>query len=67
MGWILWSCFIVFVIYPLSTGPVILILERLDVDSDLIEAIYAPLILVADTFEPVEDFFMWYLLGVWGI
>ena len=68
----LWTCFVLFIVYPLSFGPVC----RLWLAAfgsppapssawDLLVAIYAPLIYLGNTFPPVADFFLWYL-GLWG-
>ena len=64
--WSLWACLLVFIIYPLSTGPVILLIQHTGADESLIGSIYAPLMFLSNSFEPVEDFLIWYF-DLWGI
>jgi len=67
--WVGWALFLLFVVYPLSTGPVCRLLLELGVLPDCIDAletVYAPLIYLSDAWEPLEDFFVWYL-QLWGV
>ena len=64
-----WLCVLVFIVYPLSTGPVWLLCEELQLDAswDIRLAFYAPLVALCDAFEPVEDFFDWYVGLFWDM
>jgi hypothetical protein len=68
-GWLLWACFILFIAYPLSTGPAISLWVATDSASlrHSIEAFYAPLEVLSENCEPAEDFFQWYIGTLWGV
>jgi len=67
-AWMLWPCFILFVVYPLSTGPVWRLCKAFDLDSNYSVRIvlYAPMIALCSAFDPLNDFVNWYL-GLWGV
>ena len=73
LSWILWSWMGLFVIYPLSTGPVVSLCLAIDgpysggsMGWKTVEVVYAPLILLSEEFLPVANFLEWYL-GFWGL
>lgn len=73
LSWLGWLWVGLVVIYPLSTGPVVHLCLTVDgpysVNSaawKTVEMFYAPLIYLIEEFEPVSDFFEWYL-DLWGL
>ena len=68
-GWVLWVCFVLLVVYPLSVGPAVRLYEATSNAAlrNSIEAFYTPLVVLCDACDPVEDFFIWYVEAVWGI
>jgi hypothetical protein len=56
---------LVFVVYPLSTGPVGRAVNRGKLPYDKVMAFYAPLIAVVKGCAPLERFFDWYVLELW--
>ena len=65
--WVLWLCFFLFVVYPLSTGPLFVLFQHTGADQSLLTTIYAPFVFLSDNFEPVADFFAWYVGDIWGL
>ena len=64
--WIFWPCFILFILYPLSTGPVVLLLEKGIISDDRFLVIYKPLELVYENSDTAQRFFDWYT-ELWGL
>lgn len=52
-------------VYVLSTGPAVKLVEHGVIAGSSLETVYAPLVLLANHCEPVSDFFEWYLCEVW--
>jgi hypothetical protein len=61
-----WVACIVFIVYPLSTGPALCLYEKGIARSE-IEAFYTPLVSVVRHSDLLEAFFEWYLLELWQI
>jgi hypothetical protein len=66
LGSILMWFGIAFVLYVLSTGPVVRCLDGVPGGERIITTVYFPLIVLADACEPAKDFFRWYA-RLWGI
>ena len=61
----LWACIIVFVLYPFSVGPVMLLADQ-GVLPEVVFVIYAPLDSLCNNSAIAEAFFDWYL-DLWSI
>jgi hypothetical protein len=68
-GWVLWVCFVLLVVYPLSIGPAARLYEATSNPTlrNSIYGVYTPIILLCDACDPVEEFFEWYLEVVWDV
>lgn len=65
--------FVVLVVYPLSTGPVIKLMSELCGSYrpsqpvwQIVEAFYTPIIALSESCRPVEAFFEWYIFTLWS-
>jgi hypothetical protein len=63
-GWIGWALFTVFVLYPLSIGPVTLLIERTwnRPLENAYRVIYSPLEVVVDAWDPLGELLIQYIL-----
>lgn len=62
-----WMIITLLVLYPLSTGPMLRLAQETNlVSENRLEQIYTPLIFLSDNCRPVQDFFVWYIFGLWG-
>ncbi len=66
-GPLLWIAFLVLVVYPLSVGPVALIVTKHPNVERAIGPAYAPLALLYRKCKPVQNFYDWYLEKVWRV
>ena len=63
--WIYWIFAFMFLAYPLSIGPVAKLYFMNAVPKKPVELFYAPLEGVARRWQPLNQFFQWYLEDVW--
>ena len=63
--WALWLFILVFIIYPLSIGPVALLASKQVLPLNTVK-IYSPLATLDNHSSSAHDFFVWYL-RLWGI
>ncbi len=63
----LWVCLLVFVVYPLSTGPVFKLTPMIGGPPAAVMAIYSPLGYLYDHSHAVRAFYDWYHQKVWGL
>lgn len=69
----MWAVFVLFIAYPLSTGPVLCILKEVgELRSDsaacdfILDVFYAPLVHLSDHCQPLQDFLESYV-KLWGL
>ena len=60
-AWAFWLFVLLFVVYPLSSGPVVRLWTALGLARDPILGFYTPLVFVAFYFSGFRSLFMWYL------
>jgi hypothetical protein len=61
-----WMPVVLLLLYVLSTGPAVRLCEKTGiVSSQQLETFYAPLIFLCDHCAPAQDFFIWYIFGLW--
>jgi hypothetical protein len=63
-AWALWLAFFLLVVYPLSVGPAVLLLDKGLLPVEVLH-VYKPLEILAKTCPPVHRFYDWYLKNVW--
>ena len=63
-GWLVWLLVLVFLVYPLSFGPAFKLVTEGELPQETL-TLYDPLVMLA-TFEPVGDFFVWYIYDLWN-
>ncbi|HEY5909941.1 MAG TPA: hypothetical protein VJA21_04985, partial [Verrucomicrobiae bacterium] len=63
-SWLLWLFLLLFVVYPLSSGPVVRLWKALGLAQDPVLGLYTPLVFLAFYFPGFRSLFMWYL-GLW--
>jgi hypothetical protein len=59
------AALLVFVAYPLSTGPAIKLWEKGLIPLQPLEIMYKPLELMSNSCPPIQHFFEWYICKVW--
>ena len=64
LTWALWLAFILLVVYPLSTGPAVVLVDKGVLPKSALD-IYAPVAILAYNWPPADRFFDWYLKNVW--
>jgi len=65
-GFWFWPCVLVFVVYPLSVGPAVKLMDTGLLSYKVVEPVYYPLGKAAKYCPPVHAFFDWYLGEVWN-
>lgn len=63
-GWLVWLVILIFVVYPLSFGPAFKLVFDWGVPREVL-FIYEPIVMVSG-YEPVGDFFVWYVYDFWS-
>lgn len=61
LGTVLWLSVLVFIVYPLSIGPAVVLYEKHPSMDAIFEVLYAPLVALTENCPPLEEFFDGYV------